>query len=117
MIESEEDVMDDEDNWNAFLENEYVDNEVKWNFAFMLAREWRVKRVSPLDFNQLDDNPRFQSALRRAHITFAERQIEVTAEIFDWYANCIQRGHLQIEVRTSESLIYISSYGPFLFSP
>jgi hypothetical protein len=81
----------------------------------MLAREWRVKRVSPLDFNQLDDNPRFQSALRRAHITFAERQIEVTAEIFDWYANCIQRGYLQIEVRTSESLIFIQSLIHFSF--
>ncbi len=115
MIETEIDVMDDEDNWIAFLENEYVENEVKWNFAFMYAREWKVSRIAPLDFNQLDDNPRFQSALRRAHITFAEREIEVTAQIYDWYTNCIERGYLQIEVRTYKSFVFILLFCLFLF--
>ncbi|CAF1284568.1 unnamed protein product, partial [Didymodactylos carnosus] len=97
MIATEISIMDDEDNWCAFLENEYVDSEVKWNFGFIFGREWQVSRVSPLDISQLDENPRFYSALRLAHTTFAERQIEVTAEIFDWYTECIERGYLQGE--------------------
>jgi hypothetical protein len=102
MITTETDIMDDEDNWCAFLENEYIDNEVKWNFAFMFGREWKISRVAPLDFSQLDENPRFQSALRRAHTTFAERQMEVTAEIFDWVADCTEQGYLHTEVRLRE---------------
>jgi hypothetical protein len=105
MIETEKELMDDEDNWCAFIENEFVDNEVKWNFGFIFGRQWQLSRVSPLDLNQLDDNPRFQSALRRAHITFSERQIEVTADIFDWYGKCIERGYLYIEVKINKDLI------------
>jgi hypothetical protein len=98
MIENEKELMDDEDNWSAFIENEFVDNDIKWNFAFMFGREWKISRVSPIDLNQLNDDPRFHSALRRSHITYSERQIEVTADIFDWYSKCIERGHLYIEV-------------------
>ncbi|CAF1400563.1 unnamed protein product [Adineta steineri] len=97
MISSEQAIMDDEDNWCAFLENEHVDDEVKWNFGFMFGRDWKVKRVAPLNFNYLDENPRFQSALHRAYNTFAERQMEVTAEIFDWYEDCIAQGYLHAE--------------------
>ena len=65
----------------------------------MFGREWQVSRVSPLQLNQLDEDLRFHSALRRAHNTFAQRQIEVTANIFDWYDSCIRRGYLREEVR------------------
>ncbi|UJR32556.1 hypothetical protein I4U23_020017 [Adineta vaga] len=103
MISTERDVMDDEDNWCAFLENELVHNEIRWNFAFTYGRQWKVSRVAPTDFNQLDENPRFHSALRRAHVTFAERQIEVTSEIFEWYLDCIANGDLRLEPKlTSE---------------
>ncbi len=98
MIETETDLMEDEDNWISFIENEMIDDEVKWNFAYLFARQWKVSRVSPININQLNVNPRFQSAVRRAHITFSERQIEVTARIFDWYNKCLERGYLQHEV-------------------
>ncbi|CAF1230623.1 unnamed protein product [Adineta ricciae] len=95
MISTETDVMQDEDNWCAFLENERVQDDVKWNFAFTCTKEWKVSRVAPTDFSRLHENPRFHSALRRAFITFADRQIEVTAEIFDWYEICISTESLQ----------------------
>ncbi|CAF1164795.1 unnamed protein product [Rotaria sordida] len=97
MITTEIDIMDDEDDWCAFLENEYVEDEIKWNFSFIFGRDWKVSRVSPLNFTHLDENLRFHSALRRAHATFAPRQVEVSAEIFDWYANCIKQGYLREE--------------------
>jgi hypothetical protein len=105
MIETENDLMDDEDNWIALIENEFIDNEVKWNFGFVFGRQWKICRVSPVNLDQLNDDPRFQSALRRAHITFSERQIEVTADIFDWYGKCIEKGYLQIEV-TRKKMIW-----------
>lgn len=99
MISSEIDVMDDEDDWCAFLENECIENEVKWNLGFTFGRDWKVSRVSPLDISQLEENPRFHSAVRRAHATLSQRQIEVTAEIFDWYDTCLKLGHIKEEVR------------------
>ena len=99
MIATERDVMADEDNWCAFLENQSIDNEIKWNLPFMFGREWKVSRVAPLAFSRLDEEPRFHSALRRAFVTFAERQIEVTAEIFDWYEDCLANGDLRQHVR------------------
>ena len=104
MISTETDVMQDEDNWCAFLENERVQENIKWNFVFTCTKEWKVSRVAPTDFSRLDENPRFHSALRRAFITFADRQIEVTAEIFDWYENCISTESLQREVRQKKML-------------
>lgn len=56
-----------------------------------------------MDWNQLDDHPQFYSALRRAHQTFAERQIEVTAEVFDWYSKCCEEGFLHAEVIKEET--------------
>ncbi|CAF3537887.1 unnamed protein product [Rotaria sp. Silwood1] len=102
MITTEIDIMDDEDDWCAFLENEYVEDEVKWNFSFIFGREWKVSRVSPLNLTQLDENLRFHSALRRAYATFAPRQIDVTAEIFDWHANCMKQGYLQEEPKLTD---------------
>ncbi len=111
MIESENDLMDDEDNWNAFIENEFIDNEIKWNFGFIFGKNWKISRISPVDLNQLTDDPRFQSALRRSHITFAQRQIEVTANIFDWYGNCIEKGYLHIHVMKSPGLfLYLINF-------
>ncbi len=113
MIETENEMMDDEDNWSAFIENEFVDNEVKWNFSFVFGRQWKISRVSPIDLHQLNDDPRFQSALRRAYITFAERQIEVTSDIFDWYGKCIEKGYLHIHVIKSSVFVYL--FDKFLF--
>ena len=104
MINAETQVMDDEDNWCAFLEGESIADAVKWNFAFVLGKEWRVPRVTPMDWKQLNDHPQFYSALRRAHQTFAERQIEVTAQVFDWYSQCCEEGFLHAEVRQKRNL-------------
>lgn len=98
MIETETDVMNDEDSWNAFIENEIINNDIKWNFAFKFGKEWNVSRVSPLNLNQLEDDPRFQSALYRSHITYSIRQIEITSNLFDWYSNCIKKNYIRIEV-------------------
>jgi hypothetical protein len=98
MIETEIDLMDDEDNWISFIENEMIDNEIKWNFAHVFAHQWKVSRISPINLDQLSTNPRFQSAVRRAHKTFSERQIQVAAQIFDWYNKCLERKYLSSEV-------------------
>ena len=108
MIEGEKEVMDDEDNWCAFLESEPIDNAVKWNFAYLLGKEWQVHRVSPMDWDQLDDHPQLYSALRRAQTTFAERQMEVTAEVFSWYSECLDKGFLHTEVRTRKCLLIVT---------
>ena len=101
MIENEQSVMDDEDNWCAFLQSEPLDDEVKWNFAFALGKTWKVNRVSPISEDSLLGDPRFQSAVLRALQTFAERQMEVTAQIFDWYDECLRLGDFHSEVRSS----------------
>ncbi|CAF4020305.1 unnamed protein product [Rotaria sordida] len=97
MITREIHVMEDEDNWCAFLENEPIDNEIKWNFKSMFGEKWKVNHVAPINLSDLDKNLRFQSALRRTFKTFNQRQIEVTAEIFEWYDQCIRNGYLQLE--------------------
>ena len=103
--------MDDEDNWCAFLENESIDNDMKWNFSSMFGEKWQIKRIAPINLDNLNENLRFQSALRRAFKTFHQRQIEITAEIFEWYDKCITNGHIQSEVR----LIYLSISFNILF--
>ncbi|CAF3544687.1 unnamed protein product [Rotaria socialis] len=97
MIATENEIMEDEDDWCAFLENDYVEDEVKWNFGFIFGKGWKLSRVSPLDLNELHENLRFHSAIRRAFSTFAQRQVEVTADIFDWHQNCIKQRYLQEE--------------------
>ncbi|CAF4379094.1 unnamed protein product, partial [Rotaria sp. Silwood2] len=97
MITREIHVMEDEDNWCAFLENEPIDNEIKWNFKPMFGEKWKVNHISPINLSNLDKNLRFQSALRRSFKTFSQRQIEVTSTIFEWYDQCIRNGDLQLE--------------------
>lgn len=119
MIENETSVMNDEDNWCAFLQSEPLDDEVKWNFALVLGKTWKVNRVSPLNYEQFAEDPRFHSALYRAHLTFAERQIEVTAQIFDWYDDCLKENFLQVEVKNFrfDVFVFFSSFlNDFSFS-
>ncbi|CAF3765154.1 unnamed protein product [Rotaria socialis] len=97
MIAGEVQVMDDEDNWCAFLENEPIDNEIKWNFGTMFGEKWQVNRITPICLTDLNGSLRFQSALRRAVKTISQHQIEVTSLIFEWYDKCIRDGHLQLE--------------------
>ncbi len=40
MIETENELVDDEDNWIAFIENEYVQNDIKQNFGFIFGKKW-----------------------------------------------------------------------------
>ena len=98
MINQETTVMDDEDSWCGFIENEYIDDEMKWNIGPMFGAKWQVKRIAPINLTGLDGNLRFQSALRRALKTFSPRQIDVTSQIFGWYDRCVADRHLQLEV-------------------
>ncbi len=107
MINHETQVMEDEDSWCAFIENEYIDDEMKWNIGPMFGGKWQVKRLAPINLTELDKNLRFQSALCRAYKTFDPRQIETTSEIFDWYDRCIHEGYLQLEVNKTKTF---SSY-------
>ncbi|CAF0838365.1 unnamed protein product [Rotaria sordida] len=101
MINSETHVMEDEDNWCAFIENEYIDDEMKWNIGPKFGTKWQIKRIAPINLSELDKNLRFQSALHRAFKTLNHRQIEITAEIFDWYDRCIRERYLQLEPKVS----------------
>lgn len=38
MIENENELMDVEDNWTTFIENEIINNEIKWNFTFIFGK-------------------------------------------------------------------------------
>jgi hypothetical protein len=101
MINGETIVMEDEDSWCAFIENEYIDDEMKWNIGPMFGGKWQIKRIAPINLTELDKNLRFQSALCRAYKTISHRQIEITSEIFDWYDKCLREGYLQLEVTRS----------------
>ena len=98
MISQETTVMEDEDSWCAFIENEYISDEMKWNIGPMFGSKWQVKRIAPINLTEFDRNLRFQSALRRALKTFSRRQIEITSEIFLWYDKCISHEYLHLEV-------------------
>ena len=99
MISQETTVMEDEDSWCAFIENEYISDEMKWNIGPMFGSKWQVKRIAPMNLTEFDRNLRFQSALRRTLKTFSRRQIEITSEIFAWHDKCIHKGFLQLEVK------------------
>jgi len=99
MIESEDEIMNDEDNWCGFIENEPIDNDIKWNFGFIFGKTWMpFRRITPFNLDQLKADPRFRSVLNRSFRTYASRQIEVTSKLFDWYAFNIQCGSISIEV-------------------
>jgi hypothetical protein len=83
MINHETHVMENEDNLCAFIENEYIEDEMKWNIGPMFGEKWKIKRLSPINLTELDKNLRFQSALRQPYKIFSHRQIEITSEIFD----------------------------------
>ena len=98
IIRTETEIMGDEDNWCAFVANEAIDDEIKWNFGSSYSQLWQLKRLAPVHISALDDHLLFHSALRRAHVSFAERRIDVTAAAFDWYDRCIEARHLHHEV-------------------
>ena len=98
LIGNEDEMLNDEDSWSAFIENEKLEDDVKWNFAFLFGKKWKISRVSPFHLHQLGDDPRFRSALRRSHLTYSQRQIEITAKIFDWYNKSIENGFIHIQV-------------------
>ena len=99
MINQETTVMEDEDSWCAFIENEYISDEMKWNIGPMFGSKWQVKRIAPMNLTEFDRNLRFQSALRRALKTVIPRQIEITSELFAWHDKCIREGFLHLEVK------------------
>lgn len=109
LISCETSLMNDEDNWCAFIENEGIENEIKWNIGKMFGDNWQIKRLTPINLIDLNKNLRFQSALRRAFKTFDRRQLDITSEIFDWYDKCLLDGDLTLEV-ISKSFSFHSKY-------
>ncbi|CAF3006292.1 unnamed protein product [Rotaria sp. Silwood2] len=109
MIENEKELIDDEENWICFIENDFISNEIKWNFSFLFGKKWQISRVTPLDLNQLNNDPRFVSALRRSFLTYSQRQIQVTADIFDWYEDCVKKEYIKLEPKLNKEQIILKS--------
>jgi hypothetical protein len=87
-----------DDDWCTFIENEPINDDIKWNFASRHGQSWQIKTITPIRLDSLDSNIRFRSALRRSNITYQYRMSTVTAQIFDWFDQCIEQGHIQNEV-------------------
>ncbi len=87
-----------DDDWYTFLENESINDDIKWNFSAKHGRSWQVTQLTPIKLNTLDDDIRFRSALRRSNITFHLRMSTVTAQIFEWFDYCLECGYITSEV-------------------
>ena len=74
-----------DDDWYAFLEHWPIDEEMKWNFALLLGRQWKIQHVRPIPSSSIADNIIFKSALRRTQNTYDTRRTRLTAKLFSWY--------------------------------
>jgi hypothetical protein len=88
----------DDDDWHTFLENEPINDAIKWNFASKHGQSWQVTQLNPIKLDTLEDNIRFRSALRRSNITFHTRMTTVTAQIYQWFDECLEYGYIHHEV-------------------
>ncbi|CAF0830737.1 unnamed protein product [Rotaria sordida] len=88
-----------DDDWYTFLENESVDDSIKWNFSAKHGRTWKITQLTPIKLDSLIDNIRFRSSLRRANITYYSRMSTVTAQIFDWFDECLEYGYIKNEFK------------------
>ncbi len=87
-----------DDDCCVFIENESINDDIKWNFATRHGQFWQIKNLTPIKLDTLNNNIRFRSALRRSKITYQSRMSTVTAEIFDWFDQCLEYGYIQNEV-------------------
>jgi hypothetical protein len=87
-----------DDDWCTFLENESINDDIKWNFSSKHGRTWEITQLTPIKLDTLEDNIRFRSALRRSTVTFQSRMSTVTAQIFDWFDECLEYGYIKNEV-------------------
>ncbi|UJR37140.1 hypothetical protein I4U23_029850 [Adineta vaga] len=86
-----------DDDWHTFIENDAIDDDIKWNFYANHAQTWKIKRMTPIKVCNLNENLRFRSALRRAHITYHTRRSTVTAQIYHWFDQCSQFNYIPHE--------------------
>lgn len=105
-------VINDED-LCLFLENESIRDDIKWNFFVQHAQSWQIRSLTPLKIESFSDNIRFRSALRRAHLNFADRMNKITAQANTWYDDCLAQGYLKNEVNPSK--IYNFEFKIFFF--
>ncbi|CAF3589971.1 unnamed protein product, partial [Rotaria sp. Silwood2] len=77
IIHDKTNLIEDEDNWCAFIENEYIEDEMKWNIGSKFGTKWQIKRIAPINLSELDKNLRFQSALHRAFKTLKKYNYQV----------------------------------------
>ena len=87
-----------DDDWCVFIENEPINDDIKWNFSSRYGQSWQIKNLTPTKLETLNNNLRFRSALRRSTITYQNRMSTVTAQIFDWFDLCLEQGYIQNEV-------------------
>jgi hypothetical protein len=100
-----------DDDWYTFLENDPINDDIKWNFSAKHGRSWQVTQLTPIKIDTLVDNIRFRSALRRSNITFHARMSNITAQIYEWFDDCLEYGYIQSEVsRKPEALNAKSEY-------
>ena len=88
-----------DDDWHAFLEHQLIKDSMKWNFKILFASTWQIKQYAPLQLSTLEENIRFQSALRRAHKTYHLRMSSVSEKIFNWYDSACENGYFNSEVK------------------
>ncbi|CAF0992294.1 unnamed protein product [Adineta ricciae] len=91
----------DDDNWHTFIEHESIHENIKWNFHVKYGQTWKITQYVPIKLNNISQNLRFRSSLRRAHMTFSTRQTTVTAQVYRWFEQCKQYGYLpdEFEIR------------------
>ena len=103
-----------DDDYCIFVENELVSDHIKWNFSSRHAQLWQISNLTPLNIDRLNADIRFRSALRRAHITYDTRMSSTTAQIFDWFDECMQHNYLPNEVRSLRTFVLIEKLSSFL---
>ncbi|CAF4563045.1 unnamed protein product, partial [Rotaria sp. Silwood2] len=88
-----------DDDWYTFLENESINDNIKWNFAAKHGRTWKTTQLTPINLISLEDNIRFRSCLRRANITYYSRMSIVSVQIFDWFDECLEYDYIKSEFK------------------
>ena len=78
MISTETTIMANENEWCTLVNQEPLNNVNRWALLTEYSSTWQIERVASINLSHFEENLAFDSALRRAHITFNERKVQVT---------------------------------------
>ncbi len=101
IISAETATMANEDNWCVLVNKEPIYEEIKWTILSLYSSEWQIEKVASINLDDLARNFGFHSALRQAHLTFDQREIDVANCLFDWYDSFMKENIIQAEVRAT----------------